>query len=281
MGAGVRHGEHAAHLVLEFGRVELHGALEVLRDNRAVVWIRAFEQLRDDLRGAGAEEDVRRRSTDLDVGIGLRHVEDKLQGLLRDDGSVREVCAFLFDSGAAQTVTVGRNHRNHAVLSFQIDAVQVQTDGVGRTCKSGLFGEEREFACRKVEGFAFGNLGERGEVAGVETGDAGLTLLAPLDGGQEVLHVDGDVRDARVYEALHDFEELAGVDDDGTVAFALDLDLGPDTEVQVGCADFEEVAFETERKVVEDLDGGLVGDGVDGCLQYILECGFFNHELHY
>ena len=42
-----------------------------------------------------------------------------------------------------------------------------------------------------------------------------------------------------------------------------------------------EVAFEAQREVVEDLDGGLVGDGVDGCLQNILESGFFNNELHF
>ena len=281
MGAGVRHGEHATHLVLELGRVELHGALEVLRDNRAVVRVRAFEQLGDNLRGAGAEEDVRCRSADLDGSFGLGHVEDKLECLLRDDGAVVQVCAFLLDGGASQTVAVGCDHRNNAVLRFKIDAVQVQTDGVGRTGESGLFGEESQFACREVEGFAFGDFGERREVAGVETGDAGLALLAPLDGGQEVLHVDGDVRDARVYEALDDFEQLAGIDDDRAVAFALDFDLGPDTEVQVGSADFEEVSFQAERKVVENLDGGLVGDGVDGCLQNVLESGFFNHELHY
>ena len=280
VGAGVRHGEHAAHLVLELGRVELHGALEVLRDDRAVVRVRSFEQLGDDLRGAGAEEDVRRGGADLDGCIGLHHVEDELQGLLRDDGAVREVCAFLFDDGAAQTVAVGCNHGNHAVLRFEVHAVQVQTDGVGRTGECGLFGEECEFACREVEGFAFRNFGERGEVACVKTGDGGLTPLAPLDGGEEVLDVHGDVGDARIYEALHDFKKFACVDDDRTVAFSLDFDLGPDTEVQVRGAHFEEVAFEAEGEVVENLDGGLVGHGVDCRLKYILECGLVYHEPH-
>ena len=281
VGAGVGHREHAPHLVQELGRVHLHGALEVLRNHGAVVGIRALEQLRDDLRGTGVEEDVRGRRADFDGRVGLRHVEDKLECLLRDDGAVREVRTFLVDAGTAQTVAVGRDHRDGAVLRFEVHAVQVQADGVGRAGEGRLLGEEREFAGREAQRFAFGNFGERGEVAGVETGDGGLAAFAPLDGGEEVLHVDGDGRDARVDEALDEFEQLARVDDHGTVAFTLDFDLDPDTEVQVRRAHFEEVAFEAEGEVVEDLDGGLVGDGVDGCLQYILECGFFNDELHF
>ena len=280
VGTDVGHGNHAAHLVLEFDRVHLDGAFEVLRNHRAVVGVRSFEQLGNHLGGTGVEEDVRRGRADLDGSIGLHHVEDELQGLLRDDGAVREVCSFLFDGGTAQTVTVGRNHGNHAVLRFQVHAVQVQADGVGRAGKRRLFGKEREFACGECEGLAFGDLGERREVARVDTADGCLALRAPLDGGEEILHVECDIRDARVNEALHEVEQLACVDDHRTVAFALHFDLDPNTEVQVGSAHFEEVAFQAQRKVVQDLDGGLVGHGVDGCLQYIQERVLVYHELH-
>ena len=276
----VRHGNDAADLVLQVLSVGLHGAFEVLRNHGAVVRIRTFVQLGDNLRGIRVEEDVRRGGADFDVRIALGDMEDVLQHLLRDDDAVLEVGAFLVDAGAAQAVTVGRDHGNLSVLGFQIDAVQVEARGVGGSCEQGLLGEEREFASREVQGLAVFNFGERREVACVKTGDRGLALLAPLDLGEVVLHVETDGCDARVHQVVDKVGELACVNDDRAISFALDFDLDPDTEVEVGCADFEEIAFEAQGEVVEHLNGGLVRHGGNGRFQNILKNGFVNRKLH-
>ena len=273
---GVGHGDDAADLVLELHRVGLHGTFEVLRNHGAVVRIRTFVQLGDDLRGIRVEQDVRRRGADLDVRIALCYVEDVLHDLLRDDHAVLEVGAFLVDAGAAQAVTVGGDHGNLPVLGFQIDAIQVEARGVGGGREQSLLGEEREFACGEVQGFAVFDFGERREVACVKTGDGGLAPFAPLDLGEVVLHVEADGRDTRVDQVVDEVRELACVDDDRAIPFALHFDLDPDTEVEVCCADFEEVALEAQGEVIEHLDGRLVRNGGDGRFQNVLEDGFVN-----
>ena len=279
-GASVGHRNHAADLVLEFRGVGLCGAFKLLRDHGAVARIRSFVKLRDDLDGTRVEEDVRCRGADFNRGIALGHVQDVLQCLVRDDDAVRKFCAFLVDSGAAQTVTVCCDHGNLAVLRFEEHTVQAQARGVGRCCKQCLFGEECKFACGDVQCFAIFNFRERREVVRVKADDACLTAFAPLDLDQVILCVKSDVRDARVHEALHLIEQLACVDDDCAITFALHFHLDPDTEVEVGCTHFEEVTFEAERKVVEDLDGGLVRNGANCRLQCILQNILLDSELH-
>ena len=245
-GASVGHGNHAADLVLEFRGVGLCGAFELLRDHGAVARIRSFVELGDNLDGARVKEDVRRGGADFDGGIALGHVQDLLQSLVRDDDAVRKFCAFLVDAGATEAVTVRGDHGNLAVLRFEEHAVQAQAGGIGRGCEQCLFGEECEFARGDVQRFAIFDFRERREVVGVKADDACLAAFAPLDLDQIVLCVKSDVRDARVHEALHLIEQLACVNDDCTIPFALHFHLDPDTEVQVGCAHFEEVAFQTE-----------------------------------
>ena len=74
--------------------------------------------------------------------------------------------------------------------------------------------------------------------------------------------------------------ELAGVDQGFAITFAFDFELDPHTQVQVGSANFESVAFETQRIVVKDLQGGLIGDGADSNLERFLQYGFLDIELH-
>ena len=249
-GACVGHRNHAADLVLEFRGVGLCGAFELCRDYGAVARIRSFVQLRNHLDRTGVKENVRCGGADFDSGIALGHVQDVLQSLVRDDDAVRKFCAFLVDGSAAQAVTVSCDHGNLAVLRFEINAVQAQARGIGGSCEQCLFGEECEFACSDVQRFAVFNFRERWEVVGVKADDTCLAAFAPLDFDQIVLCVKSNVRDARIHEVLHLVEQLAGIDDDRTITFALHFDLDPDTEVQIGGADFEEVAFEAEREVV-------------------------------
>ena len=281
-GACVGHRNHAADLVLEFRGVGLCGAFELSRDYGAVARIRSFVQLRNHLDRTGVKEDVRCGGANFHGGIALGHVQNVLQCLVRDNDTVRKFCAFLVDCSAAQAVTVCCNHRNLAVLSFEEHAVQAQAGRIGRGCEQCLFGEECKFACGDVQRFAIFDFRERRKVVRVKADDACLTAFAPLDLDQVILGVKSNVCDARVHEALHLIEQLACVDDDCAIAFALHFHLDPDAEVEVGCAHFEEVAFEAERKVVENLDGGLVRHGANcrlqGILQHILLDGKF-HEL--
>ena len=176
-------------------------------------------------------------------------------------------------------MTVGGDHGNLAVLCFHEHAVQVLTGVVGRNGECGLFDQECKFACGERERAAF-DFGERREVAGVKARDGGLAAFAPLDAGEVVLHVHADGVDARFHECLDEVGELAGVDQGFAVAFTHDFELNPHTQVQVGGANFEEVAFQSQRIVVEDLQGRFVGNGADCDLQRVLQYGFFDTELH-
>ena len=190
---------------------------------------------------------MRCRGADFNRGIALRHVQNVLQCLVRDDDAIRKFCAFLVNCCTAKTVAVGRDHGYLAVLRFEEHTVQAQAGRVGRGGEQCFFGEERKFACGDVQGFAIFDFRERREVVRVKADDACLAAFAPLDFDQVVLCVESNVCDARIHEVLHLVEQLAGVDDDRTITFALHFDLDPDTEVQVGSADFEEVAFEAQR----------------------------------
>ena len=279
-GACVGHRNHAADLVLEFRGVGLCGAFKLRRNHGAVARIRSFVQLRNHLDRTGVKENVRCRGADFDSGIALGHVQDVLQRLVRDDDTVRKFCAFLIDGCAAQTVTVGSNHGNLAILSFEEHTVQAQASGIGRGREQCLFGEECKFACGDVQCFAIFDFRERREVVRVKADDACLTAFAPLDFDQVILCIKSNVRDARVHEALHLIEQLACVDDNCAIAFALHFHLDPDTEVEVGGAHFEEVTFQAERKVIENLDGGLVRNGANCRLQGILQYILLDGKLH-
>ena len=274
----VGHRQNTVDLVQQFGSVGLNGAFKILRNHGAVVRIRTFDKLRDNLRCADAEQHVSFGGANFDGVFVLGEAEHELEHLRENDYAGFEVCTFLFDACAAHAVTVGCDHGDFTVLGFHEYTVQVLAGVVGRDGKCGLFDQECKFACSERKGTAF-DFGERREVAGVETRNGGLALFAPLNAGQVILHVDAYVF-AAGYQSLHEVGELTGVDQSFAITFAFDFELNPHTEVQVGSANFESVAFETQRIVVKDLQGGLIGDGADSDLERFLQYGFLDIELH-
>ena len=69
----------------------------------------------------------------------------------------------------------------------------------------------------------------------------------------------------------------------GDPAFFLsgvNFDLGPERQLGIGCGDLEDVAFEVEKEVLKDREGGLGRDGLGNTHQPLEQLYAGNVEFH-